>query len=346
VFSLACIIPVMGDTDGLETTLLSVLERRTGDCEVLVVLNSPYNDPYRLQGEIQFLQAPQGTGLVDCVNLGIAATNAQIVHLLTTGYEVDHHWTEHALAHFEDACVAAVTPLIYDRSNDGQLLAAGMGYGQGGKKIICRSTPTANDSSLSSVGPLLQAAFYRKCALQSLGALPTAVGDELADVDVALSLHSTGWRTALEPGCRVFAPSVAEGSPTGFLSGLRSERLYWRHFADVGSITEILAHAFFGLKDILRCRPWWKAPAQALGRFIATCQLGHYRKHRQLLAKARSDAAAQSQLQIQLEESPPQRSTMHNAHRRTDASHPGAQPHKSHSTASKAPSTKGYRFWP
>ena len=68
MFSLACIIPVIGDTEGLETTLLSVLERRTDDCEVLVVLNSPYSDPYRLQGEIQFLQAPQGTGLVGCIN--------------------------------------------------------------------------------------------------------------------------------------------------------------------------------------------------------------------------------------------------------------------------------------
>ena len=144
---------------------------------------------------------------------------------------------------------------------------------------------------MAAVGPLLQAAFYRKSALQSLGTLPIAVGDKLADVDIALSLHSAGWRMALEPGCRVFAPSVAESSPPSFLSGLWSERLYWRYFSEAGSITEILPHAFFGLKDILRCRPWWKAPAQALGRFIATCQLGHYRKHRQLLAKARSEAA-------------------------------------------------------
>ena len=61
--SLACIIPVVGSTEGLETTLVSVLERRPEACEVFVVLNVPYHDPYHLQGEIQILQAPRGQGL-------------------------------------------------------------------------------------------------------------------------------------------------------------------------------------------------------------------------------------------------------------------------------------------
>lgn len=52
----ACIIPLVGNTEGLETTLVSVLERRPDGCEVLVVLNVPYHDPFGLQGEIQILE--------------------------------------------------------------------------------------------------------------------------------------------------------------------------------------------------------------------------------------------------------------------------------------------------
>ncbi len=52
----------MGNTEGLETTLVSVLERRPEGCEVFVVLNVPYHDPYGLQGEIQILQAPLKQG--------------------------------------------------------------------------------------------------------------------------------------------------------------------------------------------------------------------------------------------------------------------------------------------
>jgi len=327
VFSVACIIPVTGNTEGLETTLLSVLERRTDTCEVLVVLNTPYNDPYHLQGEIQILQAPAGTGLIDCINLGISASRAPIVHLLATGCEASHNWMEHALAHFDDPRVAAVTPVIYDRQDHERLLAAGVGYDRGGRRIICRSTRAANDSLSTTLGPLLQAAFYRKSALRAFGGgLPVAVGDELADIDLALSLRCAGWQLLLEPDCKIFASSMTELQPKGFSSGLWSERFYWRHITQTGGLRGLFLHSLVALQDLIRSRPWWNAPAQATGRLIAVCQLGHYSKYKlSLVAALRDAAAAEAQWQTGQKVSNIQSSVPRVQHR-TDAPHRSVQP--------------------
>ena len=48
---LSIVIPVLGSLDGLEDTLVSVLENRPADCQIVVVLNQPYDDPYDLKDE-------------------------------------------------------------------------------------------------------------------------------------------------------------------------------------------------------------------------------------------------------------------------------------------------------
>ena len=57
---LSIVIPVLGDQKPLDDTLVSILENRPANCELVVVHNTPYNDPYGLSGEVQFVQAPAG----------------------------------------------------------------------------------------------------------------------------------------------------------------------------------------------------------------------------------------------------------------------------------------------
>jgi hypothetical protein len=290
---LACIIPVVGSTQGLETTLASVLERRPDTCEVLVVLNVPYQDPFDLQGEIRFLQAPANANLVDCLNIGISATSAPIVHLLASGSEVEHGWIEYALSHFEDSRVAAVTPLVFDRANHERLLAAGVSCSRGGQRFVHCVMLDANGLNAPLVGPLMHAAFYRKAALETLGGgLPIEVSEDLADIDLLLSLRQAGWQSVVEPNCRVFAASINSLKSNGFACGLSAERFYWRHFTEAGGVGGLFSHAWSVVTDLLRSKPLWTAPAQALGRLVALCQFGHYRKQRQLISAARNVAAA------------------------------------------------------
>jgi hypothetical protein len=293
VASLACIIPVVGDTDGLESTLVSVLERRPDGCEVLVVLATAYQDPYDLKGEIQFLQVPAGASLVECVNLGISATRAPIIHLLAAGAEVDSGWIESALAHFDDPRVAAVTPVVFDSIDRERIVAAGVSCGRGGRRIVHSSMPKEGESPAASVGPVVQAAFYRKSALEAFGGgLPLDVGDDFTDVDLAESLSQANWHLKLEPNCRVFTSSIEKPSAGAFMSGLTAEHFYWRHFSVSGGIIGLFTHCLMAAGDLIRFKPLWKAPAQLLGRLAAVCQLGHYRKHRQLLVASRHDARA------------------------------------------------------
>ena len=194
------------------------------------------------------------------------------------------------MVRFDDPRVAAVTPAVYDREHPETLLAAGVTCGRGGRRIVLSEMSSGNEAA--SRGPTLQAAFYRKSALNALdGCLPTAVGDDLADLDASLTLVQAGWQMAIESECRILG-TIGDRQPGGFKSGRSLERFYWRHFAEMGGVGGLLSHSTAALQDLLLSRPIWKAPAQVVGRMAAVCQLGHYRQYQQLLEAARRDAAA------------------------------------------------------
>lgn len=291
---LACIIPVLGTTDGLETTLVSVLERRPDDCDVIVVLNVPYDDPYQLSGEVKFLEAPRRAGLVQCLNLGIGATRAPLIHTLAAGFEVSGGWLERARARFEDPRVALVAPAIHHAADRDRVIATGVGYGRGGTKTI------ATDEQ-SAVGPLLEAAFIRRDALSAFnGILPTTVGDDLADIDLALTLHRAGWQSRIDTSCQVFAPAIASVRTGGFAAGVHAERFFWRHWSETGRLAGLAFHPFAAVGAIVGSG--LSAPLHALGRFVALCQLGSQRGYQRTLAAATSaadQAAAEWQWQLE-----------------------------------------------
>jgi cellulose synthase/poly-beta-1,6-N-acetylglucosamine synthase-like glycosyltransferase len=273
--NVTCIIPVMGNTEGLETTLVSVLERRPDGCEVLVVLNAAYHDPYGLQGEIQILSAPKAAGLIHCVNIGIEAASSPVVHVLAAGYEVGPGWIEAALAHFDDRRVAAVAPAIYQQGNEKCLLAAGTACGTRGQKQNLTEFPSDHEIAARFVGPLVRAAFFRKSALKAFdGKLPRAVGDELADVDLALSLHAAGWKIVCEPESQIFAAAVTAPELVGFSAGLWFERLLRRHRDQISGSKKLGHHL----------------GAELLGRLIGQFDWANYRQHRRCVAACREDA--------------------------------------------------------
>jgi GT2 family glycosyltransferase len=289
--TLACIIPVTGTTVGLETTLLSVLEQRPADCEVLVALGTPYDDPYSLQGEVQFLDASRNAGMVECINVGLAATNAPFVHILANGFEATDGWTTQALAHFNNPRVGSVTPVICNSQNRDELLSAGVRYRRGGRRTVCTSLADSESELHRPIGPSISAAFYRRSAIDALGKqLPAEMGDELADLDFAMSLRRAGWGNIVEPNAKVLGPAVESTSSTGFLAGLRQERFFWRHAAEMGRAAELAAHVPAVIGSLARST--WQAPAQLFGRFIALCQFGNYRHYQQLLASAAETTTA------------------------------------------------------
>ena len=85
---LTILIPCVGGAAAFDATLVSVLQHRPADCEVLLVHTEPYDDPYDLAGEVQFLRTDRSCKLVDLLNEGLAdeAVVAAETKALATSY--------------------------------------------------------------------------------------------------------------------------------------------------------------------------------------------------------------------------------------------------------------------
>jgi hypothetical protein len=245
VLRLSIVIPVPGDQKLLDDTLVSVLENRPANCELLVVHNRPYSDPYDLAGEVQFLQAPRRAGFVECINLGLAASRAPVVHLLTCGVEVCPGWADAALRHFRNPEVASVTPVVLHHNDRQTLISAGLGYraegiawrlGQG------RSVPQLDAEPDGLCGPDALAAFYRRSALESVGGFSSSAVGTLAAIDVALSLRHAGFRTVVEPKCQAKVDAAIVRDKPGFRHGRDAERLFWQWAGAHGRARSLAAH--------------------------------------------------------------------------------------------------------
>jgi hypothetical protein len=283
VAKLAIVIPALGGVDLWEEGLVSVLQHRPADSEVLVVLVEPYNDPYDLKDEVRFVHAPRDAGLVDCLQRGLDASHAPLVHFLASGRQVEEHWAERAVRHFDDPQVAAVVPATISE----RAVWAGIRYSSGGRRGLRAMSKTPGKTKI--LGPELRAAFYRRAALEAIGGLETAVGDELADVELALALRQAGLTVALEPESRV--REGTDGAPRvgAFRRGLHAERLFWRNAPARGWTLSLLAHPGVLATALFTAGSPTSAASHLLGRLLGGCGLLTHRARRERLARLRQN---------------------------------------------------------
>lgn len=276
---LSIVIPALGKLDRLENSLLSVLENRPPLCEVLVVVNDQYEDPYCLEGEVRFVAARYEAGAIDCINVGIAASRGTVVHLLGCGATVREGWAEPALAHFEDPLVAAVVPLLLAHRTPDTVWAAGLGYHLGGKRELClrgERLSSIQQTACLALGPTLSGAFYRRAALCQLDELLSPALGEAADVDLALRLQDAGWLAMFEPAC-VIEAEPPDAPTSTWRQACHAERLFWRHFGLEDPAQELLEHAGVVLTEFVRKLPHPAALAALAGRLVGLCKRRKYR---------------------------------------------------------------------
>ena len=294
---LSIVIPVWGKLRDLEDTLLSVLENRPEDSEILVVLDEDYADPYDLKDEIRFLQTPLGTGLAAGVNLAIDASRGEIVHLLMCGARVREGWCEPALARFDDPDVAAVAPVVLDLDDPGRMVAAGATFTPGGRmKFLGRGCAVAKASRYARRvdAPHLAAGFFRRSSLDLVGQLPEEIGDRLAVMDLALTFCDLGFATVLEPQSEVLA-SAGIDLRTGHLRrSLDLERLFWRWSPQGGWLWALACHSASVAGELLAGVFRLSLPAQLTGRFLGAFNVGAHRSNQQRIRQllGRIDARA------------------------------------------------------
>ena len=241
---LSIVTAVLGDPQQMDDTLLSVLENRPADCEIVVVHNQPYRDPYNLSDEVRFVEAPRAAGLVECLNRGLAASRSPVVHVLACGVEVCPGWADAALRHFDDPGIAAVAAIVLDRDDRGKIVSAGLGYRvEGTAWRLGRHSRPDNVAACRQdlCGPDTLAAFYRKSAIESAGGFAAWTDGAWAGVDLALRLRQAGFRCALEPQCVAHVRAAADSEPA-FQYGRNAEQFFWRWASSQGWLASLAGH--------------------------------------------------------------------------------------------------------
>jgi hypothetical protein len=299
---LSIVIPA-ANVAALEDTLVSVLENRPADCEIVVALAVPYDDPWNIADEVRFVQAPVGTSLVGRVNVGVASSSGEIIHVLSAGCRATEGWTDTALTHFDDPSVAAIVPVGVHADDRGRVVAAGIRRTRGGRGIV--NIPPRTRDRLESFGsgtvpapsaPTLEAGFWRADVL-ARGGFSVTCGDELAAADMAAALWCAGARVLLEPSCRVVWGPSAKRCPS-FLAGLHAERLFWRSLVAHSTLPALAAHAVEIVRHAIASAPLGTLP-MLLGRLMALVQFGSSLPRAKELRELRAEAATRGRTQSQ-----------------------------------------------
>lgn len=316
---LSCILPVMDRVAEMEPTLVSLLENRPADCEILLVLTVPYDDPYDLGSEVRFLQAPPRSDLLAAVNLALSQVESPFLHLLSVGMAVTPHWAERALAHFANPQIAAVAPVIRAVADHATVLSGGWEYDRSGGPwqigvteladhadgVCADSADNKSEAAIlplrqtsaarSIIGPLYQAAFYRTMALELLGGrLPTACGTTWSDVDLGLMLHYIGYDAVVETSSVVLgtAQTIERTPQLGYSSGRHSEELYFRNSAHASWFDVLVRHPLQVVGELCGSVTQPRKLLQTLGRASKWTNGSQWKKHRASLEDSRRAAAS------------------------------------------------------
>jgi hypothetical protein len=267
---LSIVIPMTTGPADLEDTLVSVLENRPDESEIVVVLAGQYADPWNIRDEVRFVQAPANASLVSCVNLGIAASEAAVIHVLTAGWRATPGWTAAALETLEAGEAGAVVPVV-DRA--GRTVSTGVKCSRGGRRLV---------STDDAMAPCLEVGFWRADVLDMAGNGFTLVcGDDYADTDMAVTLDRMGCPVTVEPASRVEC-GAERRSANPFTAGLHAERLFWRSLGSESLLSALPLHLFEVLRHSLARGPLGMVPALA-GRLVGLMQFGAYRQRYQQL---------------------------------------------------------------
>lgn len=281
---LSILVPLSGPITPFETTLASVLQNRPADCDVLVVHPESYDDPWSLSNEVQFLEAPEGTPLLEMLDASLPYVRGDVVHLVSGGVEVTEGWADAALAEFRRPQIASVSPLIVDNGDPLQLAGLGVGYKTGGRRYVVGAGQSRNSASAKPLGPTMRAGFYRTDLLEQLGGWETSVGEHWADVDLALSLSHAGFECVVAERCVLQGPPEPV-FPRTLEQARCAERVFWRHAAQRGWLASLIAHPISIALQSLGELPSPSVLTQCIGRLLALSEGARYSEFREELGR-------------------------------------------------------------
>lgn len=293
---LSILIPCFDPAAELEDTLVSVLQNRPRDCEVLVIHTQQYSDPYNLRDEVQLLRVSGRVSLCQLANSGLAAATGEVVHLLLPGMAATENWTDEPLSHFDDPEVACVAPIVVQANDPTKLVSAGVTRGWiASRKVVGAGAAAslAQPRRWNVLGPTFAAGFYRRSVLESLGGIATHLTDDLADIDLALSIQALGLLSILEPKSRLIEQQPVAKPKSSVGLGKARELLFWRH-AQLRGPVSLLLHPIAAMAESVAASTGngGAVASELVGRLLGLAAVGTAARHGQKLADARETLAA------------------------------------------------------
>lgn len=192
---LSIIVPHRHHDARLEATLLSVLENRPDDSEIIVVHDGSYNDPYSLDDEVIFIAEQPASSTLQLLNAGLMASCSPAICVLLDGNTVSAGWSESPLDRLLGEETAAVAVSVASSHNSASRTASAHGIDA---RLLRPGMAQTGRVELTSgrgdcIGPLLACGFYRRKVLLALGGWNDALDEHIADVELALALSSHGF---------------------------------------------------------------------------------------------------------------------------------------------------------
>ena len=198
--NVSIIIPHRQDDSRLEATLVSVLENRPDDCEVIVVHDGCYRDPYSLRDEVIFVEEESGSGSVRLLNAGLRAACAPVVNVLLDGVVVAEGWTEGASALLSDPKHTTASVNLVD----GKLVSTGIvPLTRVRASGLMRGEVEQTRSNNLVSGPTLACGFYRRKQLLALDGWNERLDLSVVDVELAWIMQTLGLNCVAAEGAAV-----------------------------------------------------------------------------------------------------------------------------------------------
>lgn len=253
----------------LEDTLLSILECRPKDCEIIVAHDGSYADPYQLADEVLFVETNASCSQTTKMNEALFAACSPVVHLLSEGVKVTEDWCEAPALRITRQDSVAIAPLVQATDGKNAVYA-----GLDGQRLSSRGLQTVKRNQVPEhcAGPLLAAGFYSRKLLLGLGGLMEGVDTGVTDVDLALTLGNCDLTCEVEARSVVTASQREIQTPrnAGAMGDLAS-LLTAHHRQSSGVMAGVTAMASKLLGSIANPSQW--APAVAWGMGIASNRL-------------------------------------------------------------------------
>ncbi len=235
---LSIVIPTYNGRELLAGCLASVMRHRPADSEVIVV-DDGSSDGTRewlsaAHPEVRLVTLERNQGFCKAINAGIRAAQAPFVETLNNDAVVTAGWADAALALFADPRVGSVAPLVWLKDEDGLIDSAGDQYHVCGWAMN-RGHRKPIDPDLCRVkevfGASASAAFFRREALERVGAFPEYFGAYYDDIHLAFRLRHAGYRCLYTPHAHVFHrlhASYDHGTARVVAQlSLNEERVFW-----------------------------------------------------------------------------------------------------------------------